>query len=140
MGIIQQQPSHPTTTTQLPKLYSSTSNLKSTSSKCSSPPSPLSSPPLALPLLLLSSLARTPHPALSPLRVTTSGRSPNSTDASRKEPTTTASASTSRPPTEEPSTSPALLRPISLRTTSGTPVARTASWTSLSTATAAVCS
>merc|ERR1739845_278469 len=106
-------------------------NFKPTPSRCSSPPSLLSSLPLLLPAPRLSRPARSTHPAQLPPRVTTSGRSPTSSDASLREPTTTASASTSRLPTEVLSTSTALPRPTSLRTTSSTLAARTASSTSL---------
>merc|ERR1711964_826622 len=113
-------------------------NFKPTPSRCSSPPSLLSSPQLPLPAPHLSRPARSTHPAQLLPRVTTSGRSPTSSDASLREPTTTASASTSRLPTEVPSTSTALPKPTSLRITSSTLAARTASSTSLSQATVAV--
>merc|ERR1711964_773186 len=105
MGTINHQVSHSTTTYHTFQHFIPTSsqlhpNFKPTPSRCSSPPSLLSSLPLPLPAPHLSRPARSTHPAQLPPRVTTSGRSPTSSDASLREPTTTASASTSRLPTE----------------------------------------
>merc|ERR1711964_854769 len=107
---------------QLTTLSTLQTNFKPIPSRCSSPPSLLSSLPLPLPAPHLSRPARSTHPAQLLPRVTTSGRSPTSSDASLREPTPTA-----------------LPRPISLRTTSSTLAARTASSTSLSQATVPVC-
>merc|ERR1711879_1014464 len=109
MGTINHQLSHSTTT------YNTFQHFIPTPSRCSSPPSLLSSLPLPLPAPHLSRPARSTHPAQLLPRVTTSGRSPTSSDASLREPTSTA-----------------LPKPTSLRTTSSTLAARTASSTSLS--------